>query len=867
VYRRVSSGGPRRGHGGWTLTIISCLAIVAGLLPLPARAVSVAPAALSLPAASGSEALPGTIGLRRAGRTSVSQAWAVSATPAALPAPAKSGSEALLGTIGFRSASAMFLGQYVTTGLRASTDGTVVSRDTTLKARKDANPLLFELGLFRENASRFRLLGENGKWVAQARTRQGLRMTASAAKWSAAWGFKAVRAKATLSSAVSKALSASGVDPGLPVCLDAYQGSTRRGLLTLNSSGYLVVSTTAKCGASTLGLFMTDDLPVGASTSRLLLNPAAPVDEITRVRFVAPDRPAHRTGFGTAQRTAAITAIQVYTSRLVETNDAIHFAAADDLRNSYDLLAVTNPENDPPAGGSVDWFSIFSKVAVGAAGLIPAKKGGDIIGGTLSGTLQVAQMGISYLSTPYPQGPRVIDGLSDQGRMVNVVSQLATRLESDRTNAIERLYLLESMLMEGCPRPTDRAKCTSDRRLLQWTAHPAAVPNLGLKNYEDRQIFAYRQQFYRLLVPIMGALMTKWTYVPGSDCFNRAYNREEALGDRGGYPGFGTSLGSSTWKHVVLFTSVFQPWSNWTVGWCNWLIQSRPRPVVQAWTLGSATGGPNWEDSGTPYTDETWRMLFDPYDPENPLLGGMALSPREVACTWLTQKPHGYQGGLHDLLTKWAMHPCHMSLSDPGSGKLVHNIWRWVGPDTTPDLEYDLATDALVWYAPERPEVAAGRPEDDPDIFSWIIGHLAWSPATATPPKPSGRGANIEVLFANLANRPVKVSEINADGTTTVVFSKLSTWTGLAHPTAGTGAIPYTWTTPGTGKLSTHVGAVFLVQADGGDGSWPSIGTYQVRAGPTWPTWQVAEIHGHCEWNSAHTLQVGGILDHDPCGS
>ena len=195
------------------------------------------------------------------------------------------GPEALIGTIGFRGTSdnPAFVGRYVTTGISPVVDseGMVVDlrHDRKVKARDNANPVIFELGLFRDAGVRFKLLGENGLWVAlktPAAFPDGIFM-AAVGKWRAAWGFKAVRPIAIDPVAEDK-LAESGIDLGLPICLEAYQGASYRGLATLDLQGYLVLDPDGVCGADVLALFITDDLPLGGDVADLRKDPATPVD-------------------------------------------------------------------------------------------------------------------------------------------------------------------------------------------------------------------------------------------------------------------------------------------------------------------------------------------------------------------------------------------------------------------------------------------------------------------------------------------------------------------------------------------------------------------------------------------------------------
>ena len=457
-------------------------------------------------------------------------------------------------------------------------------------------------------------------------------------------------------------------------------------------------------------------------------------------------------------------------------------------------------------------------------------------------------IGITLYQNSELEGPWVIDKVTNF--QVAQYADLVAKLRAEKTRTTRNLQMLNLMLTEGCP---DATHCVSDRRLAQWLQDGLAFP-VGTALYEDRKVLAWRKTFYERLLPVRGRLVAYWTYVPASDSFNRAFSREESLGDTS-YYGFGDVKDDKPWEDVLLFSSVWKPWAN--EKWYTWGARWSDRPVAQAWVIGLA-GTETEPDTvlvGPTYQHIT-RALFDPINPEEPLEGGLGLSYKEVACEWL----RGYQPSGYWFESKW-YHPCHFSFYDPAAATatLTNNATRWLVDDPNAPATYSANANAIAWFAPNRTEVADGRSVQDPDMLSWQIPHLEYGSCADTPwDRSTATGAPASVYFANLTDVAVRVRRINPDGTRTVIpdpdgTPELEVWTTLGHPAAGSGAIPYGATTDAMFQTDSHVGAVYLVQrAD----TNACIGIYTVgEPPPDAVPYQVAEIHGHGEG-------AGGILDH-----
>ena len=714
-------------------------------------------------------------------------AFAIEAAARAVP----KGSEALAGTAGFRSTNPEFVGWYVTTGINQNLNpqGELqgMTRDKKLRARERANPVAFEMGLFRDAGGRFKLLGENGRWVALKTAGafpDGIFM-AAAGRWGAAWGFKVVR-PASLANLVQEDLNANGIDPGLPVCLAAYKGRTYRGLATLDVNGFLVLDPAGVCGQSTLALFMTDDLPAGVPLRALRDDPTRPLDEITRARFVAPDRGTDI--ISPWQENRARTQIDLYFNYVADMSDRIYTGAAVDLIRINTKLSVSSLQIPGEEEEEMDWWGFASDILLSVMTFIPGEVD-DQVFATLTILVNVAEAGYVAGTNANLSGPRLIADVTNA--QVATVAELEKKLDLENSRTRRNLQMLRLMLREGCE---SAANCTSDRRLAQWLADPPPDPGLTAV-YEDYRRMAYRQMFYETLLPVRGRLAAYWTYVPGSECFDRAFNLEESLGDTS-HRGFGTPPPGTSWDEVLLFTSVWRPWNNRKYCWSG--VYTSDWPVAQAWVIG-LTNNDNAPPTllvGADYSHIT-DDLFEPYDPNNPLAGGLGLSYKEVACEWLSGAgPYGYwyEG-------KW-YHPCHIAFYDPTAATptRVNNIARWLttSQPTDPNSQatYNSNPYAIAWFVPERHEVDSGRSITDPDIFSWQIPHLEYGSCAATPwPRSAATGAAASVYFANLTDVPVRIRRINADGTRTLIpdtdgTSELEVWTALGHPAGGAGPSP-----------------------------------------------------------------------------
>lgn len=772
----------------------------------------------------------------------------------------------LLGTVGFRSAAPGLEGQYVTTHYRWNDSETRIIRDLVMRARSDPKPLLLELGLFRGSNGQFKLLGDNGRWVAL----DGGLFKANAASWADAWSFKAVAAgtgTATRVKRTLRALATSAESQPLLICLEAWKAG-RQGLLTLDDELRLVVDPTITCGEGRT-LFMTDDLPAGASVRDLLATPTTPVDKVTKVRFVPPDRP-NGTLSG-ATRNDVLGDIGEYFFKLRNMNNEMFGGAESRLNHVLRALSPIGDLNNYSLPTKTDWWDVATQVLTGSASMFP---GGTVYATAMKVTSQVAQFGFSYLENQHLVGPRIVPGVTNE--LLSTTNQIADEIGDVQRDTWDRLEDLEYIIREGCPRWPK--PCANDRRLAQWLADPP-LPRYKSSTFVTEGQFSYEREFWRRLLPLRATLKAKWSFIPSwtSAGGSRPFTLPEALGDSGT-----SGFGSPTWgDEILLFTSVWKPWANEKEVYEFPSYRTRYRPVAQAWTIGlvGSNGAIPMEPS---YIDE----LFNPVNKSSPYGAGagFGFSVRDVACTWLYNEPEGYWywyswfGEKHYT----TYHPCNFGWYDLAAASPTRAIRGWTpweepcpaGGDCYPywARDYDINTHALVWWVPDRKEVAAGRDLDDPDIFSWQIPHLKFSASCTKPKRSTAGGADETVYFANLTNGPISIAKVEANGSLTPVGS-VARWDAIDGLYAANhrGDIPYAAGPGADGSngirhVQSHIGASYVVRATNGAGDpIGCVGTYTVEPAASYTCsslspqtagckHQVAEIHAHGAGND-------GILD------
>ncbi len=772
----------------------------------------------------------------------------------------------LLGTVGFRSASPTIRGWYVTTAL--SMTGNCNGQ---LAARSSPNLLTLEMGLFRDSDGRFKLLGENGLWVA----RKDGSLRAVAKRWADAWSFRAIRPRGTSAA----------------VCLVAYAGGKVAGLATLKTSGVLGIRSASSLRSATAGciatndraLFYTDRLPKRSTPLSALLNKSSPLDGVTRVRFVPPDRKVSLTA---AQRRDAILSIDIWFNSYDDYLSYVRANTWDHLDAVADPLTVADgwePGEDPE---KVEWWNVVFQAAGAATGLIDlftkANPYVKAAAAAISAVTAVVSLGIAAnaeANNANLNGPRRIPGVTTA--TVGSVDKLRSQITADHIRARDNTQLMHKLLKQGCGVPTKAC----DRRLSEWLRSGPSWPAMW-GQLADREIFAKKVEFMKELLPIRGRLYATdgpngWLHIESETGRSRGWNIHEYLGAADF--GFGTHQGSEAFRRYVLFTSVWRPWYH--KSWRDYPppVEWRYRPKQFAWAIGLKGDD---EQQVTELMEGTFDLLFQPVNEQSPLEGGMGLSYKEVACEWLTNKPHaGGYNAPSGSASGAAFDPCHFSFYDPSqsSPTSVNAKERWVRPDATAVATYSSAsTYAVPLWVPDLAETRAGRDSDDPDLFSWMIPHLAFGPARADADKypksePKGSRKTIPVYFANLTQGAVTIHLVKPEGVTPRIGPALRTiprWNEIKDILGIQGAIPYSSQTAALARVASWVGATYLVRTVPQDGgSAVDIGTYTVESPPSGASvcrgepetvgpCQVAEIHGHFEG-----ANNDGVLDDTTIGT
>ncbi len=772
----------------------------------------------------------------------------------------------LLGTIGFRSAASLPVrdrltgrsykakGLYVTTAITQES-GQFKGRDSRLKARLAPNNLTVEMGLFRDRNGKFKLLGENGKWVAL----KNRVMQATASRSSAAWSFKVKKLKAG----------------SAEVCISAYNPKgVRMGLLRLQSLTNPMLGVRAKgkpystCSATNkLALFVTDDIPASKPATRLLY-PRTPADLMTRVRFTPPDWQKTLTA---SQRNRAIGLIDDYFAAFTIYTNQLQNLEQQELDQVADPLAVADEFDPGPKPGKIDWFGLaFSAVKMALPMLEKIEdleKAAKVALEALAATQAIVEFGVALSDTIPSSGPtqkgRIIEGVTT----ANVAKKSVYRktITDKWLRRTENSQLMHRLLKQGCAQKTKAC----DRRLWQWLKQPPTWPDQDV-HMMQQQVFKSRVDFLKDILPLRGRLYAAdgpwgWTWI-GDDDYDRAWHIREWLGDAGDGTkvGFGRKQGNQDHQKYVLYTSVWSPWhhTSYRAIPASW----RERPKAFGWAIGLKGDD---EKTVTQLQSSTFDLLFEPYDPENPISGGLGLSYKEVACQWLTNTPYAtYNRKSGNNGNNKNFNPCHFAFHDPSADKptLRSDTARWIGPDDeTSEATYRGASTAVALWLPDFVEVEAGRDPDDPDMFSWMIPHLKWGPVKSNPndyPKSARRGTRqaVPVYFANLTQGDVTVHRILPAGSSQVISAALfdiPRWSEIddRYSAAMKGPVPYDRDTPAIRRLRSYVGATYLVRTKG-PGGVRDIGTYTVTKPPANSKvcsneqaydqkCAVAEIHGH----------------------
>lgn len=759
----------------------------------------------------------------------VAGALAIAGMPAigaAAPAPARVmeavgpndiGPDALVNTLGLRATTFDTAGQYVT----------IAAGQPRLRARV-ANQLFTEFGVFRDVKGRFRLLGADGRWVSVRlhRASKEYRAGTWASRWAAAWSFKLKR-PTEFGFGVVHDLADMRIDSDEVLCVLAYSPlGAPRGLLAVSERGTMLVDGSAACGASTAGLFITDS--VTKSMSPAALAKGVPIDPITSVRFVAPDRRALT--LSVARRRMVRNEIIEYFDKLANYNDLTHGQVVDAVHTTALQLLTESYVIPGDQARDIDLVDFFVKRASYVLDIIPIY--GAIASGALKATYDTVQLGIALAHNANLEGPRVVEGVSN--RVLTTAADIKTEYDNAFLHFGMNIERLRDSLLEGCNDPTT---CVSDRKLAAWwRADPTKnITDEVRRLTREHEVAAHELVVWRRLLPIRGRL-----HVPNSplrfmphqagagNCdvgypYNSAFRNDDILDKYAPW----VTAPDATWGLPVAVTGLFYPYYNWYTPDLCW-GEDIFRPYISGWVLALAN---NDASAMTPVA-RAWR-LFDRWNPAEPVTSGFGLSRSEVACGWLTKPANAYMGEHH-----YYFNPCHAAFYG-ADGALV-------SPYQDEDGHYDDAIEyASVFWTPCAAEVAAGRSVANPDVVSPLVPDFTFRSCAAFQAgavKSVPGGVAIRVYFTNLFDGDVEVHRIKADGSTVLVRS-LPRQSQLARPLGGAsqfGPLELHYSAP----VDTTAGTSFVVTRPAGGacvGAW----TAKERPAGSPVGYAIIEVHGN----------------------